>query len=540
MRRFIKVVDEMRDFLEDNTMYTVSMFILALVSGIESVFQFSFGKVLLPAWVDHFIFFAFCTDLGLKFAIFFFKKLFEDSAIRFSSLFNTTFATIDLVSLVPDLIGLFVGTYFIDLKIIRIVRAFKLLRLTRIISKNKRIIRSVNNFFRYRLYGQSLVFGMNLFALGFFCSLIAFINFEYSVYKYSHGDIVDSFKWAMNLFTSPFGKSYESSESSFLQIMAFIGSSLGLFIYASIIGVLSNVYKGLFDILDKGVSMTTIKKGDFVIIGWNHLIPTLVKHIIETQEKRAVVISGFDKSEIRKQFESMHDLDVFNNPNFEYSKLDYSNSNELQRMNIWNANKIVIVYDEDILLTQGDSFNTGNARDAKVLFTLKIVKNLIGNRQYKPRIMCEVFNKANKFLFDEYSDIEIISKESLFSNVFSQSVIQDEILNVYKRLLKTEDKELYIVPFDSEEGQLAREVSDYYECQKKYSTSGIGLIGLYFRCKNGGRAGVVISPSENELLQANKAYASENFIRNFILLAESPKEVKRFVENFSVKTKIAS
>lgn len=524
-------------FLDNNSYYTAVLSILALITGAESILEFSYNKLFIPAWFDNLVFILFILDFIGRFLVFFAYK-YEERKTKYSSLFSIPFTIIDMVALVPDVAGLFLGTGQMDLKAIRAIRAFKLLRVTRLFTKNKLVLHAVLNFFRYKLYGQGLVFGANLSVLVVFGGVFSFVHYEYSIYEGLSTSLRESLNWGLEIFTDPYGNSYKSANGLLLKATAFLGSTIGLFVYASIVGVLSNTYKGIFDIIDKGVGMTSIKKGDFVILGWNHLIPNLVEHITSVNNQRAVVLGSFEKGEIRNRFDSSHASHVYNNPKFEYMNIDYTNAEELKKLNIWQSEKIVIVYDEGIAMSAGDNSSAGNARDARILFTMKTIKNIfrtIKSETVLPKILCEVFCKSNKDLFREDEDVEIISKESLFSNVFSQSVVQDDILNVYKRLLKTDDKELYIVPFQSEAGVIATSPEDYYEQQSSFSRDGIGLVGLYFKREDGGKAGVIISPSEKELKEAHQKYSNSEYDPNYILLAESPEEVAKFQKDQSKK-----
>ncbi|WP_127716743.1 ion transporter [Halobacteriovorax sp. HLS] len=531
----MKKSDKIQSFLENNVYYTAFLSILALVTGLESVFDFSFGKKFTHEYFDYGVFGIFAFDFLLKIIVYAREK-FENSKIAFGGLFSIPFTFVDFIALVPDVISLIIGTQQIDLKALRALRALKLLRLTRVFSKNKRMFNYVLNFFRYKLYGQSLVFGANFAILFIFGSVFSFIHYEYSVYSDLIPSVRASINWGLNIFIDPYGSSYSESNSMLLKGVSLVGSTFGLFVYASIIGVFSNLYSGIFEIIDKGVGMTTIKKGDFVIIGWNHLIPSVAEHIVSANKQRVVLVTASDKSQVRKLFENVPGgADIFNNPLFEYVNTDYSSRDELERLNIWNAEKIVIVYDDNISGDLGDNYSSANARDAKILFTMKTIRGLVRQHNSKSRIVCEVFCKSNKHLFGEYSDVEIISKESLFSNVFSQSVAQDEILNVYKRLLKTEDKELYIVPFSDTSGSIGHDPKDYYDYQASYSRQGIGLVGLYFTSMKGGKAGVILSPSEAELEEAVAKYTLEQYVPSFILLAESPEELELFKKSYRKK-----
>jgi hypothetical protein len=406
-------------------------------------------------------------------------------------------------------------------------------------TKNKAVFEGILNFFRYKLYGQGLVLGANLAVLLVFGSIFSFMHHEYSVYLGIDTSFKESINWGLEIFTSPYGDSYKNALGPLLKVTAFLGSTFGLFVYASIIGVLSNTYKGIFEIIDKGVGMASVKKGDFVIVGWNHMIPKLVEHITDANEQRAIVLGSFDKSEIRNRFESAHAASVYNNPKFEYINVDYSNADELDKLAIWEAERIVIVYDEDIGITQGDTINSANARDARILFTMKTIKNLfkgVKNVSSFPKIICEVFCKTNKALFSDYPDVEIISKESLFSNVFSQSVLQDDVLNVYKRLLKKEGKEIYLMDLKEDEN-----VEGYFNYLTEFAERGYGLVGLYYRAKNETDDGIwgsdkfnekrktriFLSPTQSEVCEAQSNCAdSDKYDAKFIILAEDPQSME--------------
>ncbi|WP_412463316.1 hypothetical protein [Halobacteriovorax sp. RT-2-6] len=465
----------------------------------------------------------------MKIVVYVGEKL-KNSKVKFSGLFSLSFTLVDLVALVPDIVSHIFGSHLIDLKALRALRALKLLRLSRVFSKNKLLFDYILNFFRYRLYGQGLVLGINLSVLVVFGAVFSFVHYEYLVYLgKSNIALSNSINWGLNIFISPYGESYTNAPSNSLKVIAFIGSSFGLFVYASIIGVFSNMYDGIFDIMDKGVGMTTIKKDDFVIVGWNNLIPSLCEHVVKTLGRRVVVVAGMDKLKVRDAFENSSCGEVvFNHSLFEYVKTDYSCKDELEKINIWHASKIVIVYDEEVKEGNESSFYSGNIKDAKILFTMKTILHMLKKHGADTRIVCEIFSKSNTGLFEDYPEVEIVSKESLFSNVFSQVVLQDDILNVYKRLLKTEDKELYVVPFQDGNYQIADCPSNYYSYQENFSKQGVGVIGLYFASFMGERSGVILSPSETELKNAIDNYPKNRFKPNFILLAESPQVLDEF------------
>lgn len=272
--------------------------------------------------------------------------------------------------------------------------------------------------------------------------------------------------------------------------------------------------------------MTKVRKGDLVIVGWNHLIPNLIRHAIDHMKHRVVVVAGYDKSLIRKKLEDIHSVELFQNPMFEYVNLDYSNQDLLRQLKIDRARKIVIVYDEDLKIDSTSPQSSGNARDARIMFTLKKIRHLLANSKEptKPSVICEIFRMSNKELFDEYPDVEIICKESLFANVFSQSVIHDDVLNIYKKLLRTEGKEIYLLPVDSIKKQLTqRSVGSalmYFEYLENLSRAGYGLMGIYFKNLKGGKSGVVISPSESELNTLDDRFDPGSYQANLILLAE--------------------
>ena len=245
---------KLHSFLENNSYYNILLVLFALVTGIESILEFSFEKKLLPLWFDNAVFIIFLIDLCSKLIIFFIEKIKKPST-KFSSLFSTLFVTIDFIALLPDVVALVFGLGQINLKALRVLRAFKLLRLTRVFSRNTKLINSILNFFRYKLRGQGLILVVNALALILFGGIFGFIHFEYQVFKELEVNIFSSLQWGFEIFTKPYGRSLDNANGSLLKVIVWAGSTLGLFVYASIIGVFSNVYTGLFKLLEKGEGM---------------------------------------------------------------------------------------------------------------------------------------------------------------------------------------------------------------------------------------------------------------------------------------------
>jgi hypothetical protein len=506
--------------LERNSSYTIILVFLAIYSAIYSIYGYTNDSYGLLKNIDFCIFIIFLLDILIKLILLFSLKLIKTKN-KFSHAVSPTLFIIDIIALLPDIAEIMFSLAMPNMKALRVLRSLKLLRLLRVFTKNKSLQRSLKNLLRYKLYGASLILVINISASICILALFSFLNYEYLAMNDGVVSFSNSLSWAYNCFTQPF-KTLTAVNGTFPKIMSFVLSCFGIILFAGIVAIANGAYRNLFVILDKGEFMERLETGDFLIFGWNHMIPTLCEHIINGHNAKVTVIANYNKELTIKEAMSKKKLNnIFNHSSFKYIKADYSRIDTLEKLNIYKAQKIVIVHDEHLEINKNENeFN--NNRDAKILFTLNATNHAIKNAiKYKlikksPKIICEIFNNSNSYLFESFSDVEILSKENLLANLFSQSIIQDNLLTIYQKLLAIDDKEIYLIPFLKEENN----ITNYYDYLLKFAKKGVGLIGISFNGKNDRDSETFLSPSKDIINEIIIRFPIDQYTPSLIVIAE--------------------
>ncbi|MDC0643961.1 ion transporter [Crocinitomicaceae bacterium] len=149
------------------------------------------------------------------------------------SYFFSFYMLIDLVSILPFFISIFISNGFGFLKIIRILRLFRLLKFARYMKSQNLVVNAIKN------KGKELILSMQVVAfLTVILSAILY-HIETVVQPENFGDIVDAFIWSLSKFIGGVG-GYGDFEPITLwgQVMATVVGLLGIALFAVPAGII--------------------------------------------------------------------------------------------------------------------------------------------------------------------------------------------------------------------------------------------------------------------------------------------------------------
>lgn len=151
---------------------------------------------------------------------------------RISYLFSF-YMLIDLVSILPFFISIFISNGYGFLRIIRILRLFRLMKFARYMKSQNLVINAIKN------KGKELILSMQVVVfLTVILSAILY-HIEYTVQPENFGDIVDAFVWSLSKFIGGVGGYGDFEPITFWgQVMATVVGLLGIALFAVPAGII--------------------------------------------------------------------------------------------------------------------------------------------------------------------------------------------------------------------------------------------------------------------------------------------------------------
>ncbi len=151
---------------------------------------------------------------------------------RISYLFSF-YMLIDLVSILPFFISIFISNGYGFLRIIRILRLFRLMKFARYMKSQNLVINAIKN------KGKELILSMQVVVfLTVILSAILY-HIEYTVQPENFGDIVDAFIWSLSKFIGGVGGYGDFEPITFWgQVMATVVGLLGIALFAVPAGII--------------------------------------------------------------------------------------------------------------------------------------------------------------------------------------------------------------------------------------------------------------------------------------------------------------
>ncbi len=299
-----------------------------------------------------------------------------------------------------------------------------------------------NQRLRYR-FDNYLSRGILALVIGLFLSVFLVIGMTATVIVWLHiypgGRPVSSMNFWEALWIS-FTRTISTGAISrddgwhFRLIMLFV-SFCGIFIFSSLIGVLSRGLQMKIESLRKGRSRV-LETGHFIILGWSPQIYTIIHELIDANNLPSkfciVIMCERDKVELEDE---VH----FHIPDRRHATIVCRTGNPISRKNLEILN---IHLSKAIMILNSGLPNS----DTEVIKTLLAITNS-PIRPVKPyHIIAEVSNPHNYGIVQLIGkeEVEIIKKDEIIARIIAQCSLQSGLSVVYNELFSFVGSEIYL------------------------------------------------------------------------------------------------
>jgi voltage-gated potassium channel Kch len=269
-----------------------------------------------------------------------------------------------------------------------------------------------------------------------------------------------------------------------LRIVGIIVTLTGIFIFSSLIGILSTGLDKKLEQLRKGRSII-LTKNYTLIIGWSPKIIHIIEQLIianENQQKPSIVILS-TKDKIEMEDEIKQKIHNTKNTKIICRTGDALEHNDLKIVNPENAKSIIILTPEK---------TAPELHDIQVIRTILSLSYRKENKNKKYHIIAEIKDKENLEAAEIAGgdEVSLIFTKDIVSKITAQTSHQPGLSIIYMQLLQYEGDEIYL----QEQNELIGKT--YKQTLFAYETSSV--IGIK---KANGK--ILINPEKNSIFEKN-------------------------------------
>jgi hypothetical protein len=334
----------------------------------------------------------------------------------------------------------------------------------------------------------AILFGMSAYFFGLFKKENAAVS--------GIGRLIDEGFWdtlwwsAKHVFDPSFFDSNYGASWPIL-VISLIMSVIGMSLFATLLGFISNAIETRMEALKKGNSAVK-EDGHLLILGWNDKIYSILNLLEEKADDIVVVILS------HHDIEHMSDLLRVRGRQFRHVRiiLRCGSPNtlvELQRVAYDCAYSIIVLADES-------SPNTDEASDVRVIKTLMLLTTNPDWQNAAPKMVAEVLEKDYLHVAQIAADnqVSILCSSVIISKVIVQTSRQPGLSRVYSELFGFAGNEIYIRDFPGCGGRPFGEIAACF-------TNAIP-IGVSHMRMDGARPVFVpfINPGKDYIVQSNE------------------------------------
>ena len=329
------------------------------------------------------------------------------------------YTIVDIISILPFML-LFFNINISYLRVIRLLRFIRILKLFRMKKVIKKFI-SINAFASSNLLTQSLV----LISASFFF-----------VYIFSYG--FSSISESALVFLDP--PQIAELHTNFQIVLGVLELIVGLFIGGALISIITSSLEEIIKSINSG-HFTYKDRGHIVVINQNQKLPFIFeeinKYYVDEQDEKDIVIL-LEASLVQEFKESVK---KYSNLNIVVIAGDVLNWNSYERVNLNGANKVLLLFDENITTDENKKITKyvtshSDFQNENLLFVIETE-----HYAYSKDIYSYIFDGVE----NTYS---LVNSNELISKFLNRSVVNYDYFKIYSELLSFDGYEIYTIDYD--------------------------------------------------------------------------------------------
>lgn len=233
------------------------------------------------------------------------------------------------------------------------------------------------------------------------------------------------------------------------RIVAFAVTVGGIFIFSTLIGVLSNGINDKLENLRKGKSFV-IESDHTIILGWSSKIFTIISELVIANENRKnaaiVILADMDKVEMEDEIKSK--ISNFKNTKIICRNGSPDDMSDLAIVNTQNSRSIIILSPED-----------EEHSDSIVIKTILAITNNPQRREAPYHIIAEMKDEKNIQVARMVGkdELELVQSDEIIGKIMVQTSRQSGLSIVYTELLDFDGAEIY---FNEEKSLVGKTYAD--------------------------------------------------------------------------------
>ena len=329
------------------------------------------------------------------------------------------YTIVDIVSILPFVLLIF-NINISYLRVIRLLRFIRILKLFRMKKVIKKFI-SINAFASSNLLTQSLV----LIGASFFF-----------VYIFSYG--FSSISESALVFLDP--PQIAELHTNFQIVLGVLELIVGLFVGGALISIITSSLEEIIRSINSG-NFTYKDTGHIVVINRNQKLPFIFeeinKYYIDEQDEKDIVIL-LEASVVQEFKESVK---KYSNLNIIVIAGNSLNWNSYERVNLNNANKVLLLSNENI--TTDENKKITKYITSHLDFQNENLSFVIETEQY-------AYSKdIYSYIFDGFKNTyTLVNSNELIAKFLNRSVVNYDYFKIYSELLSFDGYEIYTIDYD--------------------------------------------------------------------------------------------
>lgn len=254
-------------------------------------------------------------------------------------------------------------------------------------------------------------------------------------------DFWDHMWYTFLQMTDPGNMYQDSFTTGWIRVTTVIAGFTGVILFSALIAFITTALDNLLYEFRKGRGII-LEKDYTLILGWNERVVEILRELIianESEDYASVVIL----SKVEK--EEMDDFISKRLPNTKTTKIitsngDYSNINELNRINAKDAKSIIILAN----CTDSAPYDDKLLSDTIAIKTIMAMISIQGGKNELP-IISEIFTQQKREIVDFFDDENIIALDSwdIMGKLLVQTSLTSGLEMVYNEILSFDLSEIY-------------------------------------------------------------------------------------------------
>ncbi len=245
----------------------------------------------------------------------------------------------------------------------------------------------------------------------------------------------------------------DQGSPGFLASMLIVTFS-GIFIFSTLIGILTTGLEARLDDLRKGRSRV-VEKNHTVVLGWSEQVFTIISELSianENQSKPCVAIMA-DMDKVLMEDEIREKVPMLRNTRVVCRTGSPVEPSDLDKMSLHTAKSVIILSPD------------GDNPDPEVIKTMLAITNKAGRMEKPPHIVALITDPENvdaaRIVGEKYA--EIVLAGDIIARMVAQTCLQSGLSVVYQELLDYGGDEIYFHSQGELAGRTFREVQQMYE-----------------------------------------------------------------------------